>query len=622
MRRALLAILLAATVVSGPAAAQESAWSSRGPAGAVWPDFREHITAGVAPTWPADRALFAVADGWLVRSDDEGASWRYLPARFDKARFIWPAPGVDRTGVVLALRGDSLLRISAPLLRSGDGGASWQEVLSVVSSLRMIGNVQLTYSPTFAADGIAFLVCGGKLFRTTDAGQTWAEIDLSPVGTGLEALGVLPDQQLAQQVQLSPSFGQDQTVFLTLGSATYFPFPSAASLIALSYGDSPVVPSVHYQTSVGVAVSHDGGLSWQPASSGLEVDGEPHRFVRNLVVSPTFETDRTLFAWAWGRPEPTEVAGLQRLGFANALFRSQDGGASWQVVWDRPQAVTDLAFGHTQGLGIALSPSFATDGLLLVTTLPFVKDGDNVWMGETRQRGPCELRRSRDCGESWETVDTPAVAATNRPTACGEPRFVGPNPAHFILGGGPLGGRIVETRDGGATWVQPNRPPGMSGWAPILGVAADGTILVKSRDRSGIWTYGGPPRPGRTPPSCPVVLDVPRFGEAAMSRLFMCAWAPAAAVRIRERQVGTARGVWVDDDSPDWWLLRKGNGYAAVDRHDKGSEPWSGPPTRVVDGYVQRGWSGVTLVLMPSSDGRRQTHVIRENDWESFDAGP
>jgi hypothetical protein len=62
------------------------------------------VTAGVAPTWPTDRALFAVADGWLVRSDDHGATWRYLPEKFEKVRYIWPAPGIDRSGIVLALR--------------------------------------------------------------------------------------------------------------------------------------------------------------------------------------------------------------------------------------------------------------------------------------------------------------------------------------------------------------------------------------------------------------------------------------------------------------------------------------------------------------------------------------
>lgn len=624
VRLALAVVALVWTVLPGPAVAQQPAWSARGPAGAVRPSYREHLIAGVAPTWPVDRAIFAVADDWLVRSDDDGATWTYLPRRFDRVRFIWPAPGVDRQGIVLALRGDPLDSASVPLLRSGDGGTTWEQVLSVQSPLRLIGNVQLTYSPAFAEDGTAFLVCGGQLFRTEDAGRTWRAIDLGPIGASMAGAGVLAQGQLAQQVQLSPAFAQDRTAFLTLGTATYFPFPSTAHITDLSYGNSAVEPSVHERTSVGVAVSHDGGLSWPPASDGLEVAGEPHRFVRNLVVSPTFAADQALFAWAWGPPEPLEVEGLQRLGFANALFRSQDGGASWRPIWNRPQVVTDLGWGYTQSLGIAVSPGFATDGLLLVTTLPLVKDGDNVWLGEYGDRGPCELRRSRDGGASWETLDTPPISPPNRPSACGEPRFVASDPAHFLVGGGPLGGRIIETRDSGTTWSQPNRPPQTPVWSLILGVAPDGSILVRGAEKSGLWIYGALPRPEPSPPACRVELDGARFGAVAkkfsLDRWYGCASAPAANVPMRERVVGSARGIWIDDDSPDWWLLRKDATSAVAERHDKLTEPWAGPPSRVVDGVVQHTWGG-ELFELPLPDGRRQAYAISANRWETTDPG-
>ena len=224
-----MAIVLTLVVTGrpGPAAAQPEGWTARGPAGAVTASYREHMPAAVAPTWPADHALFAMANDWLVRSDDEGATWTYLPTS-EKLRYLWPSPGIDRNGIVLAVPDDPVATTSGPLLRSGDGGSSWEQVLWVGTSLRLIGNVQLAYSPAFAEDGTAFFVRGGQLFRTADGGRTWAAVDLAPIGAGLEAAGVLPGAQLAQQVQLSPSFAQDRTVFLTLGTAPYFPFPGGA----------------------------------------------------------------------------------------------------------------------------------------------------------------------------------------------------------------------------------------------------------------------------------------------------------------------------------------------------------------------------------------------------------
>jgi len=148
---------------------------------------------------------------------------------------------------------------------------------------------------------VAFLAASGRLHRSDDFARTWTAVDLAPIGASMADDGVVAGEQMAQQVQVSPNFARDRTAYLTLGMATYDPFPLTASFISLRYSDSPVVPTIHYQTNVGVAVTRDGGLTWHPAASGLEVDGVPHRFVRNLAISPTFGADRTLFAWAWDR---------------------------------------------------------------------------------------------------------------------------------------------------------------------------------------------------------------------------------------------------------------------------------------------------------------------------------
>ena len=384
---------------------------------------------------------------------------------------------------------------------------------------------------------------------------------------------------------------------------------------------------MHYETSLGVAVSTDGGLTWRPASTGLEVAGVPHRFVRNLVVSPTFAADRALFAWAWGPPEPAEVLGLQRLGFANALFRSQDGGASWQAVWDRPQLVHDLAWGFNQSLGIALSPSYATDGVLLVTTMPMRGLGDTIGTGEYGARGPCEPRRSRDGGASWETLETPPVPENNRPSACGEPRFLdagsGPFPARRRAAGRSDREDRRRRCDLDATDLAAHRYADLAADpGPRAGRLDAGARRPEVRDldlRRPAAARIAPARPARSSP------DAARFEAAARkisnARWYGCGLSPAAPVTIRERVVGSARGLWVDDDSPSWLLLRTDGVLEVAERHDKLTEPWTGPPSRVVEGVVQRTWTGEFLEL-PLPGGRRQAYAISDKYWEMVESGP
>ena len=152
-------------------------------------------------------------------------------------------------------------------------------------------------------------------------------------------------QSTVRSVQASPAYAQDQTVF------------------AIS--------------TRGVFRSRDGAETWERLRGGLpgvEYEGDA-RLV--LALSPEYARDGTLYVGGWG-------GGSRGFG----VWRSADGGDSWQPVW--------RGLAHLQVEELALSPAFAQDGTLVAycryTDLLRGQVGRSVY-------------RSSDRGDHWQLVD-------------------------------------------------------------------------------------------------------------------------------------------------------------------------------------------------------------------------
>ncbi len=199
-----------------------------------------------------------------------------------------------------------------------------------------LGPVQAIYvSPAFARDRTLFVAAGQRILRSTDGGASWAHLrgGLPP------APGLAQDTQI--RLALSPAYAEDHTLF-------------AGGRLRAGLG-------------LGVWRSTDGGDTWQPASHGLR-----HLEVYDLVISPAFAADHTLFAYCFGG------AG------GPFLYRSQDGGASW-ALFATPPAVTPSSPGQ--------APLPSPEELLPAQALTRFKVGD--WR---------RVLRSTDGGQTWQTV--------------------------------------------------------------------------------------------------------------------------------------------------------------------------------------------------------------------------
>lgn len=401
----------------------------------------------VSPNWPVDQFLIAAASGRMVHSADGGATWERGERPAIGVESLTVAPGTTDQRIVFAVGSSALGQAyGLGIARSTDGGISWATTLSVPATKYRIAAFSL--SPTFDQDGFAFATFDGALYRSRDFGATWTPIDPVP-------------GQRVQGIALSPMFATDHTLVAAAVTGV-FPVPWEMG--------QDKQKALHHESSAGVAVSTDGGDTWQVSSTGLAVDGASYRYVQGIVISPTFAEDSVIFAYAWGPWSDDAVP--------SAIFRSEDRGQNWTLAWRRDDGKDQLQFSSS----FALSPTFAMDGVGQVA-LP----GLSSWNSGPHGVGPCPVYSTVDGGRSWSLV----AGRDDRSPGCFELRTAVASSGGRVAYSTDHPGEGRERAkfrsfDDGATWEQINPPVR----GPITGtwrstVAGDGTFFVGTQD--GIW---------------------------------------------------------------------------------------------------------------------------------------
>jgi photosystem II stability/assembly factor-like uncharacterized protein len=370
------AVLLAAPTPSSLAnqTGQNEDWARLGPQGPG------SITSiAVAPGWPTERMMLAVRDDALIRTRDGALTWERVPPpatiRDGHVHFLGLLPTVQGVPTAYLLVQDPSAQSTNPwrLLRSTDGGTSWSIALS---GPRVNRPPRVVFSPAYARDGVAFLLAGGELWRTRNAGVNWQQ--LSP-----------RSGQRVQQVVLSPEFGADQTVFLAVAVADRPTGSTSADDRASDHVDS-----------AGVMVSNNGGDTWTALTTGLRLGEDPYQNVYDLAISPTYRQDGTLFAYAAGpilHADP-QVA-LQRAVWNGRLFRSTDRGQSWEAL-----APLVPAQNHAQ-VALFMSPAFAQDGLAFAAV-------DNASRHQRALAARCSLQTTEAWIGAWRLRRCPTTSAS------------------------------------------------------------------------------------------------------------------------------------------------------------------------------------------------------------------
>ncbi len=403
--------------------------------GDSWTLLASSLHAGViapSPNYAIDRTIFTgTGDGGVQRSTDGGQTWTQVLFHTTTALAVSPAYAASGTvyaGVKETTDGPGAL------YRSTDGGATWQKSNTAIPATRNGGGLTIT-ALRFAGDGSVLAgvsysapgygPAGGAVYRSANGGQTW-----QLVADGLSAYAVFDVASASQPEDVEPhaslmlyagtngglyQFGIAQ--FDPAEQGAWFsagPRGGRAQALAVSpdFANDGVAFSGEWlmgragdQSGLGFFKSTDWGATWQASSKGVELAAFPYgSAVHGYAFSPSFATDRTVFAATWA-----------------GLFKSTDGGAAWQWL---PRAT----FGAPGSMAsVAAAPNYASSGHVMA---------GGGWGG---------LFISRDGGVNW----TPNYSVTSALAIAYSPRFATTQTAFAAGWNG-----VYKTLSGGTTWTR------------------------------------------------------------------------------------------------------------------------------------------------------------------------
>lgn len=335
------------------------------------------------------------------------------------------------------------------VFKTTNDGQTWQPAKNGMGDVTVN---DLAISPAFATPATLFAATDSGFFRSSDGGSSWTAVNA----------GIGSNNGLA--VALSPDYGTDQTVFAgTDGGGLYKSAHGGASWALSATGfplddvrDIAVSPSftrdhvVFASTSAhAVYKSIDGGATWVQKASGI---GSPQD-IAAIAISPGYDASDGITA--------ADTVYIGRPSWA--VFRSTDGGESWQrrdYPWDSGSKTLPDTW------AVAVSPNYPNDGTVFTGVF-----GTGVM-------------KSSDFGETWSFSREGMAAQRMHALAAA---------ADGTLFAGSNGGGLYRSDDGGQTW--PARNGSMSGllmmsiWAVAASpdFATDHTVLAGN----GLWGNEG-----------------------------------------------------------------------------------------------------------------------------------
>ena len=343
-----------------------------------------------SPFLTRDHILFFRDETALWRSNDEGEHWRMIyqaPVPIGRIEFFRVVPDAHTSGLHLYV----LSAVSQPspgdrtwLLRSTNQGDTWDERSTCQPNCRGIFPTDRSNTLFAALVEPPLIIFEGKGVRRSDDGGLIWQVVLGSVGVS--------------NIVASPAFSDDHTIFATTWEWNE---PPPSWLIA----------------------SFDGGYTWTARDSGL---GGP---VGNLVFSPAFAADHTLFTFA-----------------TSEIFLTRNAGTSWHLVSN---------LGGPSIMDMDISPNHGAD-LTVFVAIPFAilesNDQGANWSVLTSANQYSELTV---VGEPVMAAQPPPASANRSYLPLIATSLIGGYPnLHFFLTTGPVAGNktFYHSSDNGLNW--------------------------------------------------------------------------------------------------------------------------------------------------------------------------
>ncbi|HEX8067587.1 MAG TPA: YCF48-related protein [Thermoleophilaceae bacterium] len=444
-------------------------------------------SAGLAAMhFPSRDVGFLVrSDNSVLRTDDGGqrfASRTSLPATgggaVNDAWFTSADNGVVVTGA------DTLGKV----FRTTDAGQSWNEV-ATSSALRGVHFVSAT---------VGYAVGQSEVLKTTDGGATWTPRPVAP--PSLRQVRCADEMHCVVVSSANVVMFTDDG-FDTLENATS-PSPGASAVTALWASYASATRSVAIGGTGITWVSDDAAATFARTSAVL-----PQIYHRLRLTSPSTAfapgtsgsvartTDSGATWAAVGVPTTNDIVDVSfptaDLGYAvdvqGAVFRTDNGGGSWAILGEaasgaRPNAISAAADGNTVMLVGPVGVLRSADGgqhfdkvdAKAVSKGRF-EDVDRV-PGAVFLSGAKVIGLTTNEGQSWTALPRPGRGATIE-----QLDFVD-SKTGFVL---TSDGRVWSTRDRGKHWTELLTVGHSDAYGLAFGSKNDGYLAVSSFGGSG-----------------------------------------------------------------------------------------------------------------------------------------
>ena len=327
---------------------------------------KKHLLSSIAisPSYLSDKTLFLSSQGdGIYKSQDGGSSWIKVNDGLGNLNLGLLAihPDFQSSRIVLAAGAEG------GLFKTKDGGDSWYQVLD--DSIKITA---MAFSPDLEKDHAFIGDRRGILYVSTDGGEAWQQIfDISGAGA-------------ITSIAISPRFASDGELFIgTEERGVFKTIDGAASFTAVNDGLSFDFRGRY--------------LTFRKSEQG-PVIRRSEKDVISFAISPSYETDSTIFASMWNE----------------AIYKSEDGGDSWKR-YDLGLTCdfqADAAFYKSPHFrAVRISNAFAEDGTVFLAGFDGLfksTDGGRHWT----QLETLPLRLVKGLGLSPGDKDSLSIAIT------------------------------------------------------------------------------------------------------------------------------------------------------------------------------------------------------------------
>ncbi|MBN1954796.1 MAG: hypothetical protein JW900_07075 [Anaerolineae bacterium] len=422
---------------------------------------------------------FDKTKGKIYKTEDGGENWRCVWEGDNLVRFVLFDP--TNPDVMYASTGifdrEAYNDVGVGVLKSTDGGETWFQINNGLNTL-FIGFLEM--HPTnpqilFAAAGNHSYREGSGVYRTTDGGEHWSWV-LSDEDLGaFSAVTVSssnPDVVYAGSdlaFYRSDDGGDTWQKFTKPGEENYGP-PGVRAGIPISAVVDPNDPMTIFVNNYngGNFKSTDGAQTWVNSSKGytgahlhdIAVDADHPAIVYTIGRSGPFRSFNGGEYWAGLAYSPASLPEWYAVAvnpgnaneilisdeFGGGILKSTDGGNTWRIVFDHPDAGGSCAGGPQEcrhGFkAIEYAPS--NPGVVYAG----MRKGRRSIDGDFPARPSFGMYKSTDGGETWVEINN-GLRTSLINVHCIAVHPTDPNTVYV----GTWKDGMFKTTDGGQNWV-------------------------------------------------------------------------------------------------------------------------------------------------------------------------